>query len=281
MKRIRMPMIGAVSLISLVAAASLQQGVILRRDLKAEQTDVYKVETKMKQSVESPMGAQDMDMTQSMTYTMKTGTAGADGKAPITLTVTDMKFDMGGAGGGMMPEMPKEMKMSGKIDERNRFTDLKVEGANAMMQMMGGSTTNSLGSSFIEFPEKEVKIGDEWDIVMPANKMAGIQESKMKAKLIGEKDGNWEVKMAGPMSMKMDIGAMMKEQGGSDPTGGMMDGAVMTGKIDMDATAIVEKGTGRTKDITMKMKTKMNMDMAGMSIGITGDGATTMKLQKK
>ena len=177
--------------------------------------------------------------------------------------------------------MPKEMKMSGKIDERNRFTDLKIEGANAMMQMMGGSTTNSLGSSFIEFPEKEVKIGDEWDIVMPANKMAGIQESKMKAKLIGEKDGNWEVKMAGPMSMKMDIGAMMKEQGGSDPTGGMMDGAVMTGKIDMDATAIVEKGTGRTKDITMKMKTKMNMDMAGMSIGITGEGATTMKLQKK
>jgi len=274
---------------ALAALAMAKGGVLIRHTFASGSTEVYKVTMNMANKIAIPsMGDQDMSMTGGMTYTMSYGAADEKtGKSDLKMKITDLQMKIDSAMGDMsqmMGEMPKEMLLNGKIDSRNRLSDLKADGQAAMM-MMSGTNSATMGL-FIEFPEKEVNIGDTWEVVLPKNPMTGNLEAKLTAKLEGEKDVEgkpvWIVSMAGQVPMKVDMAELMKNQ--PDPTGGAASGMemVITGTIDLKSTALVDKATGKTLSMTTDMKNKQTMDMTsmGMSIDMNGTMKIDMKLQK-
>lgn len=281
------------SLFSMFAAAATlawaTAGVTLRHEFKAETTDVYNVTMSMDQKIAVPaMGDQDMNMKATMKYGLKYGAADATGKAAVKLTISDMDMKMDGSMGdmsGAMGQMPKEIIMNGKIDKRNRLSDLKAEGQAGMAAMMSGAN-NAMMGMFIEFPEKEVNAGDEWDVVMPASKSTGNLEAKLKAKYIGERDEDgvpcYVLTLSGQIPMKMDMAEMMKDQ--PDPSGGAMGGMdmVISGTIDLKASGFVEKATGKTvkMDNNMTMKQQMEMKAMNMSIDMNGTMKFLMTLKR-
>lgn len=276
--------------VTCAAAATLawaNAGVLLRHEFKADATDVYNITMSMDQKITIPsMGDQDMNMKSTMKYTLKYGAPGTDGKAPLKMTISDMDMKMDGSMGdmsGMMGQMPKEMVISGKIDKRNRLSDMKAEGQAGMAAMMSGANNAMIGM-FVEFPEKEVNAGDEWEIVLPKNPMTGNLEAKLTAKLIGEREENgvncYVITLGGKIPMKMDMAEMMKNQPGADQMGGME--MVISGTIDLKAAAFVEKATGKTikMDNVMDMKQQMEMKAMNMTMDMNGKMKFLMALKR-
>lgn len=287
--KFRTTMLIGAGLVTAVAMAATQ-GVLLRHNFATDMQDVYKVDMTMKQKISIPsMGDQDLDMKGSMKYALKYGASdSATGKSDLTMNISDMKFDLTGPMAEMAnmgDQLPKEMKLKAKIDGRNRVSDLKAEGANMQMMMMSGAGS-MMSSLFIEFPEKEVAVGDTWDVKIPKNAMTGNEETILKATLVSEKevDGKkiWVLGMTGKIPTKLDMAELMKGQ--PDPSGGAMAGMemVITGTTDLKAEAQVDKATGKTLVITttMKMKNQMEMKSMGMTLDMNGDMTTKMSLVK-
>lgn len=277
MTRIRT--IGAIAL-ALTALAVAQDAVTIKRELKSGDTAVYKVVTDTKTLMDIPsMGEQEMIMKSSMSYALTTGEV-ADGKADIGLTLSNIEAKVEGSMADMMPapEMPKEMKFKGKLDSRNRLSDVKFEGKLDMMAMMLMSTTSTM-NMFVEFPAGPIKIGDTWDVVILKNPLLGNEETLFKATLAGEKDGKWVLKMSGELKLKSDLSEIMK---GQDVTGTGLDmQMVMTGTMKMETEALVDKTSGKTLESTTLMDSATTMDIVNM--GIKSDqkakGSIKMTLQ--
>lgn len=268
------------------SALALASGpVLLRHNFAPNQKDEYKVEMTMLQKVAIPsMGDQDMNVKGGMKYHLTYGAKDAtSGKADFGLKITDIKMDMEGPmadAADMTDQIPKEMKLEAKIDDRNRITDYKVDKANMSMMMMSGANS-AMSNFFIEFPEKEVAIGDTWDVKMPKNPMMGNEEAILKAKLVGEKDVDgkkmYVLTLEGKINTKIDMGEMMK--GEADPTG-MLAGMdmVVSGSMDMNSEALVDQASGKTISMTTKMKTKQQMEMKAMGMTLDMSGDITMKV---
>ncbi|HMS56125.1 MAG TPA: hypothetical protein PKA27_12060 [Fimbriimonadaceae bacterium] len=274
--------------VALVAIAMAQSASLIRFDVKADSSDNYVVESTMKNTMNMPTGGeQDMTIKSSMKYALKYGAADKDGKHGLDMTVTDIKMDMEGPMAemaGQMGEMPKEMKFDGKIDNRYRVTELKQAGAsqNPMLAMMGSSMNWTM--LFVELPEKEVSVGDSWDVTIPKNAMMGIPETTLKAKLVGEKDHNgtacWAINLTGKIPTKVDMAEMMKGQ--PDPTGQMANMEIfISGTMDMDTEALVAKTGGKAQLVTTKVKTKQTIEIknVGMSMDMSGDMVMKMSLK--
>jgi hypothetical protein len=272
------------AIVAATAFAVHQDGVVLKRVLTPNSTDTYKIEMKSVNS--TPMGDATVNGTMKVVY--KIGSLGEDGKADLEMVTSDMKFEFGGLAemaSGMMNDLPKTTTVKGKIDERNRITDMKMPGANMQMQMLMGNTQSNVGQS-IEFPEGPVKVGDTWTVTIPKNEMAGMAESKLQAKLLKEADHNgvpaYQVTVTGSIPMKMDMAEMAKKN--PEAAGGMagMGSMILTGKNDVTINAIIEKSTGRTLEMTTTMKSKTNIsgDQLPMTIDVDGNTTIKMTLQK-
>ncbi len=275
MKRTR-----ALFLLALAGAtlALAQDAVTLRRELKADGKEVYKMEADTKSLTDIPqMGEQEMTIKSSLLYTMTTA-APTDGKSDIGATMTDIKVKMEGPMADMMqggPEIPKEIKFKGSIDTRNRVTDFKVDGKADLMTMMMAST-NSFSNFFIEFPEKPVKVGDTWPVVIPKNPLIGNEESTLMARLDGERDGKWVLKMVGDIKINGDMSELMK---GQDPTGTGMEMKIkMTGLMKMATEALVDKVTGQTLEVTTALDSDIVTDIENIGIKTTQKSKGTVKL---
>src|SRR5437016_10711250 len=88
-------MFAGIGLFALAVAGD--QGVLLRRELKENATETYKLETEVKQNADVPgIGDQDLHLTSTMTVTLKSGKLdAAAGQVPIdaTLAVAQVKAD--------------------------------------------------------------------------------------------------------------------------------------------------------------------------------------------
>lgn len=273
---------------ALVAVAIAQSANLIRVDIKPDSTDNYVVESTMKNVMNMPTGGeQDMTIKSSMKYALKYGAADKDGKHNLGMTVTDIKMDMEGPMAemaGQMGEMPKEMKFEGKVDNRYRVTELKQAGAsqNPMLAMMGSSMNYTM--LFIELPEKEVNVGDSWDVNIAKNPMMGIPDTTLKATLKGEKDNNgtpcWVISLTGKIPTKMDMAELMKDQ--PDPSGMMANmEMIITGTMDLNTEALIAKNGGKAQVVTSNMKTKQTIEIKniGMSMDMSGDMVMKMSLK--
>lgn len=268
--------------ISTAAFAAVPQDIQLKRELKEGATDTYLVTSKTKQSMDIPgMGEQEMSINTTVKLSYKFGKV-ADGKADLTLVMTDVKVTAEGMMAEMMDQvagqLPKEVKSTGKIDALGQVMDLKAESTGMPEMMVLGSQqmTNSL--MMITFPDKALKIGDTWKMPVPDNRMAGIKGASLEAKLVGQKQvagiDCYEISTEGTIPMKMNL---------SDVAGdaGVPEGMVMTGNIVAKGTAFVEFATGRLVEFTGTIKSTNAMDMAGQgTMNISGNTTVSAKLQK-
>lgn len=280
----RVLVLAGIAIVSIAAAAS--QGVLLRRELKENASEVYSIKTEMKQVLTmGAMGDQDMGINSSMKMTLKTTKLDAtSGEAEVESTITDIKTEADGVAAMManQTETPKEIKTTGKLDARNRIK-LAASKSPGMMEMMLGSSSPTSAMMFIEFPEKAVNIGDTWTVTLPKSPAYGNKEQTLNAKLESEKEVEgvkvWVISLAGKIKLDFDMSEMMKNMP-NNPMAGQK--ASMKGDIDLTGEAYVDKSNGKTIQFTTNSKTKntVNLEDMGMTIDATGTAKTTLTLQK-
>lgn len=288
MIKIRKSVILAGVAIAALAAAS-QDGLLLRRTLTEGATDTYTVQTVTKQVVQLPngMGEQEMGSTVDATYKVKTGKVDAEKKsAAVELTYTIDKVDAEGALGAMAgqggPETGKPMSLTGSLDELGRLKMEAPKGTSpALATLM--SNSSSLGGNMVslELPEKAVKVGDTWEVIVPKSPFTGTKDQKLTAKLIGEKevDGKaaYVISTEGTLEIDADLTKMAEDA--PPPMKGQK--MFLKGKSELKTDGVVEKATGKTLRMTTKMKLKQTMEIPdmGMSIETTGTVATVSTLK--
>ena len=270
---------------ALLAMAS-QDEVLLRRELKEGAADLYAMSMKSSQllTMDAGMGMPDMPIDMAMQLNMKIGYKSIDKEknvADLDVLMTDIKFDFGEMGammGGAADQLPKEMQVTGKLDARNRITNVKFPSAGQASMMLGGGSGQTLGPMFVEFPEKAVKFGDAWDVLLEGNSLTKNEPVKMKATLVGLKDLNgksaYEISVKGTMALDGDVSDMLKD----NPQAPQMK-VLMKGTIDMDGTALVEKITGRTLKMDLNMKSKQNIEIPDYGMMMHANGTTAIKIE--
>jgi hypothetical protein len=264
-------------------SAATEQGTVLRRELKPNVSEVYSVETVLKQVLTIPsMGDQDIDLTSTMKMTLKTGTIDpATGQAAVDSTISEIKNKSEGMLAQMLEQqadqIPKEIKSTGKLDARNRLVLAPSKGGGGMMEMLLGASSPTSAFMFVGFPEKAVNVGDTWPVELPKSPMFGKEAPILTAKLTGEKEGNWVISVSGTIKIDADITEMLKNAPGIGGQKGYVKGT-----MDLTGEALVDKATGKTQVYTTKSKaqTKMDLPDSGMSIDTAGTTTTTIKLQK-
>jgi hypothetical protein len=280
MKSSRALVFGAVALAAIATAA--QQGVLLRRELKADAKDVYKIETAMSQKIATPQGDQDLEVKSKLTYSISTKKVDAEkGQAEVeTETVTD-KVDLGGSLAGMIPgagEKVPAIKVTGKLDNRGRLVT-QVPKMDAQQAMFAASTQTLMAVMFVELPEKEVKVGDSWTITLPKNPFFGDMENKLNAQLSGEKTVEgvkvWVVNITGQLKTDTTLAKIMSAMGNADPG---QEGTIK-GTADVTGEGLVDQTTGKTVALTTTLKTKNSIDI-GFALDMTGTGSLKVNLAK-
>lgn len=274
--------------LALAAVAVAQDATTLRRVVQANTADVYTISSKSTQLIDFGMGEQDITVDNSMKLTMKYGAVDKDGNADVEMVLSDFQMKTGGSMGAMMGDMsqmmPKEFKVTGKLDPQNNLNNTKTQGLGMREMMMMGS--QMMGSmSGIIFPKSAVKPGDTWQMPVPDQPMMGLKGASMTATFVGAKnmDGTavYEIKVGGKLPTKVNMAEMMKNAPEADQ--GMMPAdLVITGTVDIKSTAWIEQGSGRLVKMDTSMKTAQKMDMGGqgMSGDIKGDVSMTMALKK-
>lgn len=253
--------------IALLGAVVLAQDSIqLRRQFVVDQEDVYKVTVNGKNTFESPMGTQEMEMKGSMKYLFKV-TKLEEEKADVEVSVKDLQMKVISAAGEQdAPGGTGEGKLTGKLDGRNRATGFEAS-ASAMSMMSGSASV-----PFIEFPENAVKVGDTWKVAPPSIPALKAKEgTELEAKLVGERDGFWVVTLVGTVPFTMDS-SQMAEAAQLDITG--------SGTYDLNYENLVDKKTGKVVQAVNKMNTKLTMEVMGQQIPGSGTVETKYVLER-
>lgn len=281
-------LIATFALVLCVAAATLQ-GVVLRRAHTSGAKDVYVLESTMDQIVSLDsvgMGEQQMTMKSTSTLSLITGKVDQNtGAADVEMVTSDFKVDLGdlgGLAGDPAANLPKEIRIAGVFDPRNRFTASPAKpGPDAMMMNLVSSAGTS--TQFFELPEGPVKIGDSWEVVVPKNPATGGQEAKLKATLVAERAEQgtdvWVVALEGTIPVDLDMTEMLKAN--PEMAGGGMPAMKVVGSLDVKAEALLEKAGCRTVSVTSEIKSKATTEMVDMGMTMDMKGTTKSKMVLK
>lgn len=261
-----------------------QEPTLLRRKLEPNTTDVYSIETKVKQVVTLPngMGEQDLTISTKAKYTIKTLTGDAD-KIDIETTNKVESVELDGPMANSVPGLNANepaTTQKGKMDSRGRLT-LEPAKTSAMAMAMGAASSASAGF-FIELPEKAVKIGDAWDIIVPKSPMTGEEDQKLVAKLTGEKEFEgkqvWVVAVVGTIKSTLDTSKLPKEMKpeNAGPMGDMK--MIVKGSLEIAGEGLVDKTTGKTVLYTTNSKLKSAIELSDMGINIDSAGTVVTKV---
>lgn len=256
-----------------------QDGVLLRRDLSQDVTDVYTLQVKTTQTITGDQlpGPQDMTIDGSMKLSIKTSKL-ADGKekADMNVSVTDMKWDFGGAAAAAtgMTDMPNQFQVKALVDARNRVSDVKFEGLSGPMQQMMQSFQQLQALPAIEFPENPVKVGDTWTATIPKSPMTGNKDVTLNVKLVGETTVGdapaWDLRVEGdvPMDYKPTMGEAAQFE------------MHLKGTSKINTSAKVAKSSGRLLWLESKSVTDGTMEILdfGMTLNLKSSSTSTMKL---
>lgn len=285
MKATRIVAVG-VGLAAALALVAAQDTVLLRRQLRQGAKDSYNLTMKTSMVMDTGgagMGTLPIDFAFTSKMDVSIERVSTDGKdANVTIKMSDVKYDLGQMGqmmGGQQPEMPQEMTMNGKLDVRNRLTGIRIPNAPGPAGMLSQQMQNF--PIFIEFPYDPVKVGDSWEVRLPATPMTGNKITRLKATLLGEKSAGegtaWAIKLTGTMNINADLMEMMRQMGGE--ASGMPQMAMfMTGTMNVDGEALVEKETGRTIKFETTYKSDLTLDMPDMGMQMKQAGNTLVSV---
>lgn len=275
--------LGLAATLALIAA---QDTVVLRRQLQVGAKDSYTLTMRSSMVMDTGgagMGTLPIDFAFTSKMDVSVDRVSTDGKdANVTIKMSDVKYDLGQIGqmmGGQQPEMPQEMTMNGKLDVRNRLSGVRIPNAPGPAGMLSQQMQNF--PLFIEFPKDPVKVGDSWEVRLPATPLTGNKITRLKATLLGEKSAGegtaWAIKLTGTMNINADLMEMMRQMGGE--AGGMPQMAMfMTGTMNVDGEALVEKETGRTIKFETTYKSDLTLDLPDMGMQMKQAGNTLVSV---
>jgi len=284
MKRFSRTLVLAGLSLATVAMAA-QDGIVLRRTLKENDTETYKIDSKASQTINLPngMGEQEMNIATTSTYKLSTGKLdAAKGTLAITALSTIDKIDADGPmGDALASQKPKPVTTTGTLDARGHMVMDDSKTTMGQLQMGSGSQS-SAGGIFVEFPEKAIKVGDTWEVVVPKSPTTSPEDQKLTAKLVGEKKVGdkdvWIISTSGTFKLDIDSSKLAKDkEDASNPMAGQ--DMHIKGTIDMTGEILVEKSTGKTLRAEAKMKAKNNVEVMGMNIDSTGTTTIVATLQ--
>ena len=278
--RTRNALIVASALVASLALA-VQDGILLRRDLKENSTEKYKIETKTNQTVELPngMGDQEVEITMGVTYVLNLGKADeATGEVAVETVTTVDKMESNAPMG--QPPKIDPVKMPGKLDSRNRVKFDPVVNPSPMMAMMNSASSMNSFGLFVEFPEKAVKVGDSWVVVVPKNPMIYKEDQKVTATLVGEKKVDdqdvWIVTLAGKLLNEIDVSEMMKAMPTDQPNPLANMKMTINGTMNLKGEGVVDKATGRTIRMKTIIDAQQKIEVADMGMTMNTVGKTTV-----
>lgn len=258
--------------------AMAQDGIKLRRVFTAGSEDTYLSQFSSTNSMETPQGPMDIKLKGSSSFIVKVNSV-KDSLAEIDLITKDMKMDSDGGPdiGAAGDNIPKEIKVQAKLDDRNRLSEVKSgPGLNPMVQMMLSSLATTSSGYFIEFPEGSIKVGDTWEVAIPKMSEKSAVSGKMTAKLVSDKGETYEVEVSGDVPMKMDMADLV-----TDPNAGGAPEMVMTGTMKTSYKAIIQKSTGKALSIEGKVSSDLKLDIPSMNITMPGKGTVDFTAKLK
>ncbi|MDR3691305.1 MAG: hypothetical protein P4L46_18135 [Fimbriimonas sp.] len=283
----RFSLLLSICLVSALSSARLD-GVLLRKTLKSG-IETYHLVSVVKQTITMPDngGDQALDISRTATYTFKIGAVDqAGGIAPVELTTKTDQIDFKGA----LAELLKSQSdndsdsktMKGNIDELNRFVSADASKVDPM-SVINGSTNTSVAGLFIQFPEKPVNIGDTWDVTIPKGPITGKKDQKLTAKLVSltkvaDRD-IYVLSLIGKVKTDIDVAELVKNS--DEQVAGFLGqlNMVITGDIEFDCQANVDKATGQTLLMTMKTSTNQTMVTSDKKFKSKGTSSVTLALQ--
>lgn len=273
------------ALLAFALLAAPQGEMPLRRTLTAGNVDTYKIEDKVQQTVKMPGGETPMKIATTKTYALKTvAVDAAAGTATIEATTTFDKIEMDGPAAGMMGDKPQPVTQKGKIDVRNRITYEKTPGGDSLQSLLSGTQNAAASETFVELPEKPVKIGDKWEMVVEKNPLVFDQDQKLIATLTGEREVDgvavWVVSVKGLLKTSVDSSKLPNAKGIDSPAG--RTNIRVKGEIDLTSEGLVEKKTGRTISMITKGASKTTLELVetGITLETSGQLDSTVTLQK-
>lgn len=270
-------------------------GVTLRTALHPS-IEEYHVQATVSQTI----AGRQASIVSTTAYTYNIGPVDeSTGQAPVRITARIERFDMdsrlssavtsslteGTVGllsstqiGGM--EIIKDNLLvtpaSGTIDSRNRFTVNPNEMVGVRAYVFGWGEIANLFQPFVEFPERQVGTGDSWDITLPKEPWTTLEEQKMAATLVGEKqaDGRdvYALSLAGSLKITTDVGKLLP---GVANTGF----SALTGRIVVSGEATIDKTTGQTVSMNLKLVSERMSDLGADLFGnVMSPGTSTVQI---
>jgi len=269
-----------------VAMAAKDGSIVLRKSLR-QGIESYHLETTQKQTISIPgAGDQDMNITSVSAYSYKIGTVDATaGLAPIDVTTKVEKFDADGPMADLMAGQKDKILVtttsSGKLDARNRFTADPTKKLDPRA-VLNGTATSSIFGPFIEFPEKGINIGDTWDVTIHKGPTTNKEDQKITAKLVGEKDLDGKavyiVSLSGSFNTDINLGEILKANPNPDLEALGTPNMLLKGSTELSGELLVDKATGQTVLLTLKMTTKQQAELPDQNLSIPSTGTATIKL---
>jgi hypothetical protein len=275
----------ALPLLALVAfqAAAPQAGTVLRRTLKADATDTYEIVDHSDILAKTPAGDMPVKVSSTRTFVLKTKTVDDKlGTAAIEATTTVDKLEADGAASDLAKTKPAPVTQTGKIDVRGRITYEKKAGGDLSNLINGTSSTLAAGT-FVEFPEKALKVGDSWDMVVPKDPMIFGEDQKLTATLTGEKDMDgvqvWVVSVRGVVKSAVDSSKIPGAKPVETPIGPMT--IRINGQDTVSGEGLVEKSSGRTVSMTIRSASKKTIELVETGISMESTGTSESKITLK
>ncbi|MFZ2907331.1 MAG: hypothetical protein WAZ98_14100 [Cyclobacteriaceae bacterium] len=205
-----------------------------------------------------------MDMSQDMTAVMKTGKLNEQKEVPVTLEYTQIN-STSKMGDMVLPSQPNPVKGMKGIGRGTEQGNLKIdqvegEGVNEATKKVISGMADQIGT-FIAFPEKPLKVGDEFTHEVPFSMpIQGGSELKMviktvyKLKSFDNDFANFDTVISMGVDMSVEKAATINASGAG------------TGIMVFDIKKNFLASTTSNIDMTMKMKMgPMDMDIKSSS----------------
>jgi hypothetical protein len=248
MKAIGMLALGSLALGSVGLTTG---GTTLRRELKLGTKDEYEVRCAMitTPSEGLPGDPKSVKASWDAAYSIED----VDGEKGARLKVEIKNFALVSEGDFVRSNQAKERTVTALLDSRNRVSPI------SSTDLKPSFTQNWLPTDLLEFPEKELSIGDTWDVTMAPSMVLGNSKLVLPAKLTGEE--TYEGRNAWVVTIeKKGVARESKMQFRLNGGGETKDGKIV-GKLDVSVKILIEKATGRTLLMTGKIRGSQHVEL--------------------
>ncbi len=243
-----------------IAPASAE-GIRLKRSFVENEITKYKVETTGTHVIVSPLlGDQEIQEKGVFSLDIKTLTVTQEAKGyNIQADSLVQTYEKTGPMAQMVPgpKVGDRRTQQGTLDSFNNLTIAKEAKTNLLAYGLEDASTIGL---IITFPDRDLKVGDSWDVVLPPNPAVKVSESQYRATLQSERtiDGVDVVlvSLIGKAKSTVDMAKAFANGGEATAALPPLEKALMMVEVDLKADLVIEKATGKTRSVTATIASK-------------------------